>query len=166
MKSSNRFIVSTLTATLLACVSGYALAEQVSGTTTLAYTKQQPVPIANADGNVLMLNEAQGTNKSTSGNSFGDGASVTIQEVAQLFQGNGDDAGYFTVSNPDGVNVAKWSGHVTTVMKDGNPMTTLKGDWKYVSGTGKYAGIKGKGEYTGYFTSPTDYVVNWKGTKN
>ena len=51
-------------------------------------------------------------------------------------------------------------------MKDGNPMTTFKGKWEYASGTGKYAGIKGKGDYNGYFTSQTNYVIDWKGTKN
>lgn len=168
MKSSNHFIVSTLTATLLACAAFnvHADTQQISGTVTGGYTKQQPVPIANADGNVLMLNEYQGTNKSAGGNSFMDGASVTNQEIAQLFQGNGDEAGYITFSKDDGLTVAKWNGHITTVMKDGNPMTTFKGKWEYASGTGKYAGIKGKGDYNGYFTSQTNYVIDWKGTKN
>ena len=30
----------------------------------------------------------------------------------------------------------------------------------------KAKGIKGKGEYSGYFTSATDYTVDWKGKKD
>lgn len=165
MKASRLPIVSALTAILFTCTAFnvHAETQQISGTTTGGYTKQQPVPIANADGNLLIISEYHGTNKSTSGNGYMDGASVINQEIAQLFQGNGDNSGYITFAKGDGVTVGKWSGHVTTVMKDGNPVTTFKGDWEYVSGTGKYAGIKGKGDYSGYFTSQTAYVVEWKG---
>lgn len=91
------------------------------------------------------------------------GGSVVNEEVAQLFQGNGDHAGYYTVISADGSTVAKWDGKVTTVMKDGNPMTTFKGKWEYVGGSGKYQNIKGKGDYNGYFTAADAYVVDWKG---
>ena len=44
-------------------------------------------------------------------------------------------------------------------------MTSFKGQWEYVGGTGKLKGIKGKGDYNGYFTSATEYNVDWKGRK-
>ena len=161
--NSKPIIVSTLTATVLACTAINVYAEPVSGTAALTYTQQQPTPIANADGNVLLAGEVHGKNKSTGGNSFMDGATVTNQEIAQLNQGNGIHAGYFTQVTDAGSTIAKWDGKVTTVMKDGNPMTSFKGKWDYVSGTGKYAGIKGSGDYNGYFTAKDSYVVEWKG---
>jgi hypothetical protein len=45
-------------------------------------------------------------------------------------------------------------------------MTSSKGQWEYVGGTGKYKGIKGKGEFNSYFTSTTEYIVDWKGKKD
>ena len=90
MKASRLPIVSALTAILFTCTAFnvHAETQQISGTTTGGYTKQQPVPIANADGNLLIMSEYHGTNKSTSGNGYMDGASVINQEIAQLFQGN------------------------------------------------------------------------------
>ena len=161
--NTKQTIVSALVTGLLASAAINAYAEPVSGKAALTYSQQQPRPIANADGNVLLAGEVHGTNKSTGSNSFMDGAAVTNQEIAQLNQGNGIHAGYFTQVTDSGSIIAKWDGKVTTVMKDGNPMTSFKGKWDYVGGTGKYAGIKGSGDYSGYFTAKDSYVVEWKG---
>src|ERR1051325_8359924 len=123
--NTRQIIVSTLTAGVLAGIAVNGHAESVSGTTSGSYTTQQPVPIAGADGNILLSSEYHGKNKSTSSNGFMDGASVTNQEIAQLTQGNGLQAGYFTQVNDEGSTIAKWDGRVTTVMKDGHPMTTF-----------------------------------------
>jgi len=48
-------------------------------------------------------------------------------------------------------------------MKDGHPNTTMKGDYILVEGTGALSGIKGKGTYSGYFTSPDKFHVSWEG---
>jgi hypothetical protein len=101
-----------------------------------------------------------------SGSGFNDGATVSNPEVANLHQGTGEHSGYYTLGNGSDSTIAKWSGNVTTVMKDGNPMTSFKGKWEYVGGTGKFAGVKGKGEYAGHFISANEYVVDWKGKRN
>lgn len=154
-------ILATVFCSLMAMHhSAHADSGAISGVSNHTYVKQDTSPIMHADGHVLMKAETQGTLKS---NSPMNGAKVTNQEVAQLYMGNGTHQGFYTVSHADGSTVTRWSGNVTTVMKDNVPMTSFKGKWEYIQGTGKYAGIKGSGDYTGYFTSPTEYVVDWKG---
>jgi hypothetical protein len=51
----------------------------------------------------------------------------------------------------------------TTLAPDKTPHTTFAGTWTYVSGTGKYQGIRGGGTYQGHFSSPTEYTIEWKG---
>lgn len=162
MKVTKPQITSVTAFTLLACASlnVYAESGNIGGSSTMTIT-QEVTPIANADGHILMLATGKGTLKSNT--SFMEGANVDNKEVAQLFQGNGTDSGYYTLSNNDGSAVAKWSGTVATVMKEGNPMTSFKGKWEYVGGSGKYQNIKGNGDYNGYFTAQTTSVINWKG---
>src|SRR4030066_392580 len=45
----------------------------------------------------------------------------------------------------------------------GQPQTTFKGNFTYIAGTGQYKNIEGSGQYTGAFTSPTSYTVEWEG---
>ncbi len=138
-----------------------ANAESVAGQGKCTY-KPTIANVANTDGYAMMLSE---TTCASSGG-FIDGATALNPEVANLHQGTGDHSGYYTITNGIDSTIAKWAGHVNTVMKDGNPMTTFKGQWEYVGGTGKYKGIKGKGDYNGYFTSATEYTVDWKGRKD
>ena len=148
--------------TIFTCLSLCAYAESgiTSGSSALTYSDRKVAQIPNTNGEMLMLATVKGTLKSPGPM---DGGSVVNEEIAQLFQGNGDQAGYYTVTTPDGSTVAKWDGKVITVMKEGNPMTTFKGKWEYVGGSGKYQNIKGKGDYNGYFTDKDAYVVDWKG---
>lgn len=153
---------SVVTLTLLSYVSlnVYAESGSSSGSSALTYSDRKVVQIPNTNGEMLQIATVKGTLKSSGPM---DGGSVVNEEVAQLFQGNGDQAGYYTITSPDGSTVAKWNGKVTTVMKEGNPITTFKGKWEYVGGSGKYQNIKGKGDYNGYFTAADSYVVDWKG---
>lgn len=162
MKLAQKSFTSIAALTLLACASlnVYAQSGSTSGSSALTYSDRKVVQIPNTQGEMLQLATVNGTLKSEGPMN---GGSVINEETAQLFQGNGDHAGYYTVTTADGSTVAKWSGKVTTVMKDGNPMTTFKGKWEYVGGSGKYQSIKGKGDYNGYFTAADSYVVDWKG---
>lgn len=139
---------------------GKAVAGQFTGT----YAKQEALPISGADGHLLMLSEAQGRNVGKSGSDYMDGAAIINREIADLLQGNGSHSGYVSMSMDGNETVSKWEGRVTTTLnKDGTPNTTFKGSWEAASGTGKYQGVKGNGTYQGYFTSQTDYVVDWNG---
>ena len=160
MFTRNQNIIAAAVFSLFSLTSINANAEPVAGQGKCTY-KPTVANIANTDGFAVSLSE---TTCASSGG-FIEGATVTNPEIANLHQGNGDNSGYYTITNGTDSTVAKWNGKVTTIMKDGSPMTTTKGQWEYVSGTGKFAGIKGKGEYNGYFTSTTEYTVDWKGKK-
>ena len=137
-----------------------------SGNMSATYAKKDAVPVGDPKmGHVLMLTMAKGKNANTSGGDFLDGAEFTNVEISDLDRGNGPHQGYATFSNGADSAVAKWQGQVTTVLNaDNTPNTTFKGEWSYVSGSGKYAGLKGNGTYSGRITSEQTYEVNWKGS--
>lgn len=158
MLTTNQRVITTLFFTISSFATISANAESISGQGKCTY-KPTAANIANTDGYAVMLSE---TTCASSGG-FIEGATVSNPEIANLHQGNGDNSGYYTITNGVDSTIAKWSGKVTTVIKDGNPMTSSKGQWEYVGGTGKYKDIKGKGEFNSYFTSPTEYNVDWRG---
>lgn len=148
----------------LACGQAYAEGGKIAGAASLSYNKQSASMPPPANGHMLVFGELTGTNKNTDGSGYMDGAVVDNREVGQLFQGNGPHTGYYTMSKGADSTTALWKGQVTTVLaEDGSPRTSFKGSWEYVNGTGKYAGIKGAGSYSGYFTSKTTYNVDWNG---
>ena len=161
MFTSKQSVIAAAVFSLCALTDINAHAESVAGQGKCTY-KPTVANIANTDGFAVSLSE---TTCASSGG-FIEGATVTNPEIANLHQGTGDHSGYYTITNGTDSTIAKWAGKVNTAMKDGNPMTSFKGQWEYVGGTGKFAGIKGKGEYSGYFTSATEYTVDWKGKKD
>ena len=160
MFTLNQRVITITVFSLCSLATINAHAEAIAGQGKCTY-KPIVANIANTDGFAVSLSET--TCASIGG--FIEGGTVSNPEIANLHQGTGDHSGYYTITNGTDSTIAKWSGKVNTVMKDGNPMTSFKGQWEYVGGTGKFAGIKGKGEYDGYFTSATEYTVDWKGNK-
>ncbi|MFQ5660985.1 MAG: hypothetical protein ACE5GZ_11200 [Gammaproteobacteria bacterium] len=148
--------------TTLAAMAG---STRITGKFSQSYSKQEALPIPQAQGHVIMLTESQGSNSSTNGSAYMDGAKVVISEIVDLDRGNGPHQGYVTQTMPNGdETVTHFDGKVTTTMTaEGQPNTTFKGNWKAIRGTGQYSGIKGSGTYVGRFTSEKDYVVDWKG---
>ena len=137
---------------------------RVSGTSNLTYVQQHTVDVGDIQGHMLMLTKAQGSNRNTGQTDYMGGAEVTNVETADLIRGNGTHNGYITFSKNGESVVVKWSGKVTTTLSPENtPMTTFRGNWTYVKGTGQYQGITGSGTYQGRFTSQTEYTVDWEG---
>jgi hypothetical protein len=140
-----------------------AYADAISGEFTVKVAKQEVLPVTAQIGDMLMLIESHGTNKSRN---WMDDAEVVNKEIDFLLQGSGPQHGYVTfVKGEDRVDV-KWSGYVRTVMAKGQPQIGFHGTWEDVKGTGKYQGIQGKGSYKGHYISQTDYVVDWVGQSN
>jgi hypothetical protein len=135
-------------------------AEAISGTFTVKVAKQEVMPVTAQSGDMLMLVESDGANKSSN---WMDGARVVNKEIDFLLQGNGPQHGYVTFAKGEDTVDVKWSGYVSTVMASGQPQISFHGTWEHVKGTGKYQGIHGKGSYTGHYISQTDYVVDWVG---
>src|ERR1022692_345220 len=135
-------------------------AEAISGAFTVKVAKQEVLPVTAENGDMLMLGESHGTNKSSN---WMDDAQVVNKEIDFLLQGSGPQHGYVTfVKGEDTVDV-KWSGYVSSVMANGQPQISFHGTWEHVKGTGKYQGIQGKGSYKGHFISQTESVIDWVG---
>lgn len=166
MKTRSNQAVSFAVASILAFSGGLAMAEggKISGSVSLSYSKQEASLAPSAAGYMLVNGELTGVNKNTGSTDYMADAKVDNREIGQLFQGNGPHTGYYTMSKDGNATTALWKGDVTTVLaEDGSPRTSFKGTWEYVAGTGKYNGLKGSGEYHGYFTSKTTYNVDWSG---
>jgi len=162
MKLSQSRFISIVALGLCASTSlnVYADSNSCAGSSNMTVEKQSAMQIESADGHMLLLSRDSGPLESEG--LFAGGTAID-QNVNQLHQGNGNGYGYYTVVTDEGTAVAKWKGTVSTVMKDGNPITSFKGKWDFADGSGKFQNIKGGGVYDGYFTSATTRVINWKG---
>ena len=163
MKSTQSRFTYIAALTLFTCISlnSHAESNSCAGSSTMTVEKQDAMPVLAADGHMVLLTQDAGPVESTG--IFERGTAID-QNVHQLHQGNGNGYGYYTVTTSAGTAVAKWNGTVSTVVKDGTPMTSFKGKWEFANGSGKFQNIKGHGVYDGYFTSATTRVVNWKGS--
>ena len=138
---------------------------KISGGAELTYARQQVIDVPGAPGHQLSAGETRGTNRNTGPTDYFADAQVINAEIGDLTQGNGWNQGYYTMAKGADTVVAKWSGKVmTTMTPEGQPNTTFNGKWSYVHGTGRYAGIRGSGAYTGQFVAQDRYVVSWKGS--
>lgn len=137
---------------------------KISGTVTAKNVKEDVLPVSAPEGNLFLLEEFQGTNKNTGKTDFLEGATVDDKAVTALMHGNGPQHGYMTFTIGDDKSEVRWNGSVKTVVtNDGQRQVSFSGKWETVKGAGKYAGIHGHGTYTGHLTSPTEYVLFWRG---
>jgi len=141
--------------------------DDYSGNIKASYAKQEALPIADNPGHVIVLNHAQGTNKSTGKNDYFDDSEIAIKDYIDMTNGNGTHEGYITFSKGGERTVNKLNGKVVTVMAaDGKtPITTVQGTFEQIYGTNIYSTLKPVGTYKVKFHSPTDFVVDWAVTK-
>ena len=141
-----------------------AFADKVkdAGSIDGTYVKRDIQVIPDQEGHMLLLTESTGTSSNSGG--LVDGFSVTVREIADLRQGNGTQQGYVIYTKGSERQVVKIDGTVTTVMQDGQPKTTFKGNYTIAPSDGTL-GIEGQGTYSGYFKSENDYHVDWEGTR-
>jgi hypothetical protein len=158
MQSILNKILQTLLLTILTMSFSYADAP-VNGKFSTALVSQNVLPIDDR-GHILRLAEASGTNKG----GFLDGWTANNKEIDDLIQGNGTQSGHLVFSRGKENVAVEWQGLITTVLGENNqPMTSFNGKWSFTGGTGSNSGIQGRGTYKGYFTSETEYTVEWKG---
>jgi hypothetical protein len=135
-----------------------------SGNFDATYVKRDTQSIPDQEGHVLLLTESNGTSVNPGG--LVDGFSASIREIADLRQGNGSHQGYVIYTKDSDQLVVRFEGKVATTMKDGQPNTTMKGDYVLAGGKGALAGVTGEGTYSGYFTAEDKYHVDWAGTRS
>lgn len=143
-----------------------AYATDYAGSYKGTITKQDGLPIVDNGQHVIALGTSTGINKSTGKKDFFDGGAIVVTDFIDIVNGNGTHQGYWTVTK-DGEQVTNsLKGKMTTVMAaDGKtPMTTIEGTIDGLYGTGVYGTIHPVGVYKVTFTSPTEYVSEWKVT--
>lgn len=162
-KLAQSFVILSALAVLAFAPAGAFAEDKIksSGSYDGTYTKRELLPIPDQEGHALLLTESAGTSVNPGGPL--DGFSVVTREIADLRQGNGSHQGYVVFSKGDDQLVVNFDGAVTTVMKDGKPSTTMKGDYSVIGGAGTLAGTGGGGLYSGYFTAEDKYQLNWDG---
>jgi hypothetical protein len=158
MKKTITIKQTALIGAMLMAFAGAGWAD--SGSFTMKYTQNQPIPVGDQQGHIIYLGESHGTAEGGSK----DGSKVLNRDYVDITNGNGEHQGYTTFTKGSAKEIVKWSGKVNTALnEDGRPNTTFEGDWKTVHATGEFDGNMGKsGPYEGYFTSPTEYVVEWE----
>lgn len=162
IKKSQTVFVSLMTAAFfMGGASNVYAASACEGHSKMTAEQQHALPVAEAEGHMLMLLQDSGPMQSTG--VIGNGT-ATDRGMNRLFQGNGEGQGYHTLKTDEGTVVVQWSGTVNTVLKDNIPNTSFQGNWEVIKGTGKFLNMEGQGDYTGYFTSENTRVINWKGT--
>jgi hypothetical protein len=124
---------------VLAVSSTQALADMVkdSGSIDAAYVKRDAQSIS--EGQMLVLSESSGTSANPGG--LVDGFAVSIKEVVDLRQGNGSQQGYVIYTKGSERQIVKIDGAVTTVMQDGQPKTTFKGNYTIPPAMGPWASM-------------------------
>ena len=145
----------------LAPAEGLAGSLKDSGSMEGEVVKRDVQPIPDQEGHLLILSESSGTTSNPGGEV--DGYSFSLREALDLRHGSGSQRGYVIYSKGSDQRVVGIEGTVATTMKNGQPNTTVKGNWTIVGGQGALAGKQGTGTYSGYFTSPDKFHVDWTG---
>jgi len=137
---------------------------KISGKHSYSFTDVKDFEVLYTDGHVMSLRKAEGVNKSSGDAAFLNETKLVNISFDDLVKGNGPHQGYINMEKEGDHGVTKWHGEIATKMQDGKPVPTFKGTFKFISGTGILKKIVGGGgNYNGYFTSETSYVVEWEG---
>ena len=144
----------------------YSLAQEkmkIGGETTAKYLTREVKEIGDAEGHTLVLSTLEGISKSIGEQTFMEGAKVLITGVSDTTQGNGIVMGYVKMVKGEDVVFAKYKGKVTTVLTDGNPVTTFEVEAEFIKGEGKYANIQGGYKSKAKTISEDELSITWEG---
>lgn len=138
----------------LGFVSSAALAEEMNGTIDSYVTKVETIPLADAEGHMLMLGERRGVAN------FDDGkvAAYHTSYICDVSNGMGPCEGYSELTFMDKSQAfSKWK--LTVGIPEGKKMPALEGTGTWTKGTGAYEGIEGDFSFSGYYITPYNEVT-------
>jgi hypothetical protein len=114
-----------------------------------SYFKAEAAKVGDVPGHVIGVGEANGLTFPEKD----EPAAYSVQVMFDYVNGSGPHWGYAMSTWGDGsTTVVKVEG--TTTATQGGKISLFKGTYTYVKGTGRYAGIKGGGSYTGKRVTP------------
>lgn len=141
--------------------------ESVSGKAVFLVTPATRIPLGMPDEDHVIVHAAErGTQLEFNGSDLLKNCSLLRTSTCDLVRGRGNCFGYHIFESGEGDRLlTKFSG---VLLPDTNkekkpPEDILRGTWVYVKGSGKFADIRGGGNYRGRYLSATEYVLEWSG---
>jgi hypothetical protein len=139
----------------MTAIDNTVAAERIAGRNVKHNVKWEQIEVGDEEGHVIAVYESKGISSRT------DGKTSLLWECGildiNLKTGVGSGNGYGTTTDEAGDKMY-WTWEGKNVGKG-----TWEGTWAYTTGTGKFAGIKGKGTFTSYAAAPQQSYSDWKG---
>ena len=152
MTTINSRIASTCAGILFvaACLSvSQAGAETSESRIVMHLTKAERVEVADVPGHVLVVGEQMGLRFMADG----EAGIYSGWFTADYTNGSGKHEGYSATTFDDGSRIVTRMEGTTKASEDGR-ISEFKGAFSYVSGSGRFEGIRGKGTYVGRRVAP------------
>ena len=120
--------------------------------------KSERVEVDDTEGHYMTISEWKGVTSDGEFTRYG-------TSIGDLIKGNGPYNGYMKYVDKGGnTYISKYQGMLTTTKSpEGKPISTFKGTYSYISGTGKFQNIEGGGTYKGRFIGKGIYMMESEG---
>jgi hypothetical protein len=136
-----------LIAALLLLPATQAVAKTVKYKIIAPLTKLEWIAVPDVEKHMITLYERRGVVIYENGET----AAYHTRGTADIIKGLGSFHGYSDVLHKDG-STAMFEYTGTLTLAPGDKMRTIKGEGKYIKGTGRFEGVKGKGKYVTPYT--------------
>jgi len=137
---------------------------QIAGKMVLMRKEHKRFCVDKAAGHYMCLYRFEGNNTSMGKNKFLDNASSCNCIFADFVERNGPIEGYGELRDKEGSVILRWNGYMITVQSpDGKPTHRVKGSFRILKGTGKFANIEGIGSFQGRMSAWIVFIVEWEG---
>ena len=112
-------------------------------------TKVELIAVPDVEGHVVLVYERRGVAIFDNGET----AAYHTRGTADSIKGQGSYHGYSNFLYKDGsTTMSEYTGKMT--LAPGEKLPSLKGEGKYIKGTGRFEGIKGEASFTGKYVAP------------
>ena len=139
----------------MTAIDNAVAAERIAGRNVKHNVKWEQIEVGDEEGHVIAVYENKGINSRTDGKTFVSWECGILD--MNLKTGVGSGNGYGTTTDKAGDKIY-WTWEGKNVGKG-----TWEGTWANTTGTGKFAGIKGKGTFTSYTVAPQQSYSDWEG---
>jgi len=138
-----------LIAALLLLPATQAVAKTVKYKIIAPLTKFEWIVVPDVEKHAVTLYERRGVVIYENGET----AAYHTRGTADTIKGLGSFHGYSDVLHKDG-STAMFEYTGTLTLAPGDKMRTIKGEGKYIKGTGRFEGVKGKTSFNGKYVTP------------
>ena len=134
---------------LMPVTQAAAETKTVKSKTTNYITKLEAIPVFDVKGHIIGVFERRGVSVSETG----EVAAYLNRGTFDLTSGQGSVQGYSQITYKDGSTVVfNWQANVT--LPPGEKLPLVKGEGKFIKGTGRFKGLKGTVSFTGRYITP------------